>query len=285
MRVDKKIIYGAIGMVALLIGVSFAFMGGGEDQPGSGTGSNLEAKKHRPARNLRRLPSSAKQTSRKSAKNIKVEPREKPKIIFLDDEEEKELTELAHKVLASLQAALDAEDFEQIRQILEMARSAPKGSLGRSTQGMPVALRKRIVEALGWFSAQGLPELVEFLADADPDVYQMAVDQFEQALSDISLGDRDRAEIVKMASKVLTDRDVLERIFMEIPNMRNSVIVPTIKEICANGTPEAKELMPDTIEFATGEDNIVTTEDLDDWQRRNPDGPDDDDLFGPIKTD
>lgn len=272
-------------MVALLIGVSFAFMGGGEDQPGSGTGSNLEAKKHRPARNLRRLPSSAKQTSRKSAKNIKVEPREKPKIIFLDDEEEKELTELAHKVLASLQAALDAEDFEQIRQILEMARSAPKGSLGRSTQGMPVALRKRIVEALGWFSAQGLPELVEFLADADPDVYQMAVDQFEQALSDISLGDRDRAEIVKMASKVLTDRDVLERIFMEIPNMRNSVIVPTIKEICANGTPEAKELMPDTIEFATGEDNIVTTEDLDDWQRRNPDGPDDDDLFGPIKTD
>ena len=274
-------------MVVLLIGVGFAFMGGDKDRTGSDTNSNLEVRKHRPAKNLRRLPLSAKakQERRKSAKSIKVEPREKPKIIFLDDEEEKELTELAHKVLASLQAALDAEDFEQIRQILEMARSAPKGSLGRSTQGMPVALRKRIVEALGWFSAQGLPELVEFLADADPDVYQMAVDQFEQALSDISLGDRDRAEIVKMASKVLTDRDVLERIFMEIPNMRNSVIVPTIKEICANGTPEAKELMPDTIEFATGEDNIVTTEDLDDWQRRNPDGPDDYDLFGPIKTD
>ena len=172
MMADKKLIYGAIGMVVLLIGVGFAFMGGSKDRTGSSTNSNSEVRTHRQAKNLRRLPLSAKakQERRKSAKSFKVEPREKPKIIFLDDEEEKELTELAHKVLASLQAALDAEDFEQIRQILEMARSAPKGSLGRSTQGMPVALRKRIVEALGWFSAQGLPELVEFLADADPDV-------------------------------------------------------------------------------------------------------------------
>ena len=271
-------------MVALLIGVGFAFMGGGENQPGSGTGSNLEAKKHRPARNLRRLPSSArtKQTSRKSAKNIKVEPREKPKMLFLEDEEEKELTDLARKVLASLQAALDAEDFEQIKQIFEMARAAPKGSLGKSTRGMPVALRKKMIDALGWFGAQALPEMVEYLSDDNPDVAQMALDQFVMALSDISLGDRARAKIVTMASSVLTDPDALGQIFIEISNMRNSEAANTIYSIGDSGTPQAKAMLPETIEFITGEEGITTVEGLEEWLKRNPDGPDDEALYGPI---
>ena len=286
MRVDKKLIYGAIGMIVLLIGVGFAFMGGGENRSDSNTNSNSEVRKHRPLRDFRRSSSSAKmkQDRRKFAKSIKLESREKPKMFFLDDEEEKELTDLARKVLSSLQAALDAEDFEQIKQIFEMARSAPKGSLGKSVQGMPVALRKKMIEALGWFGAQGMPEIVEYLADADPDVYQMAVDQFELALSDISLGDRDRAAIVVMASQVLTDRDVLERIFMEISNMRPTVMVSAIEAICANGTSEAKELMPETITFATGEDNIETKEDLRDWLADNPDDPDADTFYGPAQT-
>lgn len=272
-------------MVVLLIGVGFAFMGGGENQSDSNPNSNLEVKKHRPVKNLRRLSSSAKtrQERRKSAKSIKLEPREKPKMFFLDDEEEKELTDLARKVLASLQAALDAEDFEQIRQILEMARSAPKGSLGKSVQGMPVVLRKKMIEALSWFGAQALPEMVEYLADENPDVAQMALDQFVMALSDVTLGDRARASIVVMASSVLTDPDALGQIFIEISNMRNSVAANTIFSICESGTPQAKAMMPETITFITGEENIETVEALEKWVEKNPDNADDEDLYGPIK--
>jgi hypothetical protein len=287
MMVDRKLIYGAIGMVALLIGVGFAFMGGGDNPSGSDTSSKSEVRKHQSAKNLRRLPSSAKtkQERRKSAKSIKVEPREKPKMLFLEDEEEKELTDLARKVLASLQAALDAEDFEQIKQIFEMARSAPKGSLGKYTEGMPVALRKKMVDALGWFGAQALPEMVEYLGDDNSDVSQMALDQFVMALSDVSLGDRARAKIVVMASSVLKDPDALGQIFIEISNMRNSEAANTIYSICDSGTPEAKAMMPETIEFITGEEGITTVEGLEEWVKKNPDGADDEDLYGPIKVD
>ena len=97
--------------------------------------------------------------------------------------------------------------------------------------------------------------------------------------------DRERAKIVSLASTVLTDTDALEQIFMEISNMRNSVAANTIFTICQDGTPEAKRLIVDTMEFVTGEDNIKTVEDLERWLTENPDGPDDEDLYGPMDAD
>ena len=219
--------------------------------------------------------------ARKSAKTV----REKPKMLELDDEEMGELTDLAKKLLLSLQAALDAEDFAQIQSIIAMIENSPKGVLSKSSVGIPVYMRRKLVEALGWFGAEGMPEIVDFLGDENPEVAEAAMDQFELALEDVSLGDRAKAEIVIMASKVLHDGDALERIFMEISNMRNSVAAETLVQICANGTEEAKALMPDTIGFVTGEDGIVTVEDLEKWLAANPDGEYDDDLYGPMDVD
>lgn len=207
---------------------------------------------------------------------------EKPNLLLFDEGELAELTDLARKFLASLQAGLDAEDFEQIKAIVAMVQDSPKGVLSRHSEGMPVVMRRRIVEALGWFGAKGMPEMVDFLGDVEPEVVEAAMAQFELALEDISLGDRARAEIVVMASKALHDSDALDRIFMEISNMRNSVAAQTLVDICSGGTDEARALMPDTIEFVTGEDNIRTVEDLERWLDANPDGPDDEDLYGPM---
>lgn len=41
--------------------------------------------------------------------------------------------------------------------------------------------------------------------------------------------------------------------------------------------------MPEQIEFFTGEDNLSTVEDVENWLQNNPDGPDDDDLYGGFK--
>jgi len=208
--------------------------------------------------------------------------REKPNVLELDDEEQLELTELSKKVLAALQAALDDEDFGRIQSILAMVKGSPKGSLSRKSEGMPVFMRKKMIEAAGWFGAQSLPELVEFLGDVDSDVAEAAAAQFELALEDISLGDKDRAQIVSLASKAIHDSDTLERIFMEISNMRNSVAAQTLVDICQQGTEEARALMPETIEFITGEENITTVEGLQQWLDANPDGEYDDDLYGPM---
>jgi len=227
----------------------------------------------------------AKATGRsrlRKASAIAVEERVKPNIVTLDDDEDKELTDLAKKVLASLQAALDSNDLEQIRAILASVKDSPKGSLSRLVDGMPVALRKRLVEALGWFGNAAIPDMMEFLADTDAEVAQMTADQFQLALEDISLGDRERADIVTAASQVITDEGFLEMFFMEISNMRNSVAAQTLVDICQTGTEEAKQIIPETIEFVTGEDNIETVEDIERWLDENPDGPDDDDLYGPM---
>ena len=289
MKLGAKSKYGVIGLIIVLVGAEIAFMSmNGGDAPSDSGRATVEKGTDKPRKksSSRRL---AKKRNLKGArgaseKDIKLVTREKPSM-FLDDEEEKELTDLARKVLASLQAALDNEDFDQIRQILEMAQHASKGSLGRYTEGMPVALRKKLIEAISWFGAQGLPELIGFIADENEEVAQMALDQFEQALSDVSLGDRDRAKIVSLASTVLTDTDALEQIFMEISNMRNSEAANTIFTICQDGTPEAKKLIIDTMAFVTGEDNIKTVEDLQKWVKENPDGEYDDDLFGPMAPD
>ena len=223
---------------------------------------------------------------RGAAKRVDV-VREKPKMLEVDEEEMDELTDLAKKLLVSLQAALDAEDFEQIKSILAMIENSPRGVLSKTANGIPVYLRRKLVEALGWFGAEGMPEIVDFLGDENQEVAEAAIEQFELALEDITLGDRARAEIVAMASKALHDRDALERIFMEISNMRNSVAVPVLVDICKNGTDEARELMPETISFVTGTDEgeIVTVDDIQKWLGENPDGEDDEDLYGPMDVD
>ena len=275
----------ATGAVLLCAVVGLALLFGGNTQDKAKTAETTEMRQNiaKERRNAKKQRVRSKQ--RETARSLKSESRQKPNLVMLEDVEERELTDLARKVLASLQAALDSEDYEQIVHIYSMAQNAPKGSLGKTTDGMPVALRKKMIEALGWFGAKALPEMVGYLGDDNPDVAQMALDQFVMALSDISLGDRARASIVTMASSVLTDSDALEQIFAEIPNMRNSVAANTIYSICDSGTPEAKAMMPETIEFITGEEDITTVEDLQKWLDENPDGPDDEDLYGPIEVD
>ena len=209
---------------------------------------------------------------------------EKPRLIALFEDEEAKLNEFSRQVLAELQAALDAEDFNEVRRLVEkLLERPPDPKFGDA--GVAALLRRSAVDALGWFGAKGLPELVGLLADENPEIAQASLDQFNLALEDISLSDYERADIISMAAKVLTDIDGLEMMFMEINNMRHSVGAGLLVDICLNGTDAAKSLMKDQIEFFTGEDNIVTVEDIEKWLAANPDDPDDDDLYGGFKDD
>ena len=285
MKLDTKTLVISLALLVVLgIGLYFKLsctekdVGGGDEILRSRRIGDADSK------TLRKKSRTEFKQSRMAAHRLK-EGRAKLQLQALEDEEERELTDLAKKVLASLQAALDADDIMQVRAVLATVRNAPKGSLSQFAEGMPVALKKRLIEALGWFGGGGLAEMLEFLADDNADVRQMAADQFVQALQDIELGDRERSEIVSMASKVLTDDDTLDMMFMEISNMRNSVAAQTLINICYEGTEAAKAKMPETIEFVTGEENITTVEDLQKWLDENPDGPDDEDLYGPMKLD
>jgi len=225
----------------------------------------------------RRMQARREKTVKPDAKSHAV--RVKPRMFQLDDDEEAKLNEFSRSILRDLQSALDSENFARVSKLVaKMLETPPDPKFGK--EGVHTLLRRKAVEALGWFGAKAMPELVAMLGDADPEIVQATFDQFSLALEDISLSDYERADIVTMAAKVLTNADDLEMLFMEINNMRPSVGVGALVEICLEGTDAAKAQMPEAIEFFTGEDNITTVEDMENWLAKNPDDPDADDFYG-----
>jgi len=211
---------------------------------------------------------------------------EKPEF-DLEDNEFKDLTEFQRAVMLQLRSALDSNDLKAVvaavQKMREMGmREAKMAGRGSWVHYVPVAMRKAAVDSLGWFGSESLPEIVEFLADPDSDISQLAASQFEQAMQDPSFGDKDRAAVIKMVSSVLTDESMVDWMCMEINNMRHSVGIDTLLYMSENGTDAVRAKVPESMEFFTGEDSIKTHDDANNWLNENPDDSDDDELYGPI---
>ena len=280
-----KAAYYWIGLPLVLAGMFFCwrYLSSENEQSAPNQTSHSTKSRDPRARRMRRQSRDAQMAARRarSAANQSVtEVRVKPVLLELEATEEAELTELGRKLLKDLQAALDAENFQEVSRLAANLQDV-RTAYG-TDEAIPALLRRRVIEALGWFGAAAVSDLIMYLSDTNPDVMQMALDQLMLALEDISLGDRDRAGIIKQMATVLTDEDGLEQMMLEISNMRNSVGIETIVDIFANGTPQAVAKMPETLQFFTGEDNIATVEDAEEWYRQNPDGEYDEDLYGPM---
>ena len=203
---------------------------------------------------------------------------EKPNMFKLDTSEEDSLTPEMKQLLADLQAELDADNGKGVARLAEKVLV----EMRKNGANVPPFVRSKAVEALGWFLPDTLADLMAFLADSDPGVLQDALAQFDSAIDDPSLSDRELAEVVKICSKVIKDEDALDSLFMAVETgMRNSVAISTYKYIMDYGTPEAKERVAASIDDFTGEEGIVTKEGLDEWynQEGNQDDEDDEDFY------
>lgn len=236
-----------------------------------------------------------------AAKAVRIRPqetsipqveKEKP-LLLLTAQEEAELTELQKKIISDIQEALDEEDLATLTEVVsrlqeQIARAEAnvRPGAGRAELAahiaacVPKSIRMKAIEALGWFGAEALPELVGYMADPDPEVVQYTYAQFEQAIMDITLSDRDRADIVVMASRVLSDQVTLDNMMMQIFDMRHSVALGTILEVAEVGTPEASGKMTEVMELYTGEKGIKTEKQAAAWLEENPDGEFDEDFYG-----
>lgn len=208
----------------------------------------------------------------------------KPRI-DLDADEFAGLNELQREVMRNLQDALDADDFERVKFAISRIREmgfamARKGGRTDWMRYVPLIMRQKAVESAGWFGADAMPELVEFLADPDADVAQQAMDWFEQAMQDFSLSDYEKSDIIKSVCQIVTDEDFVDWMFTEAQNSRHSVGIDTFLYINQNGTDVAKGKVAENIEFFTGEDDIQTEADAVKWLEENPDDPDDDEFYG-----
>lgn len=200
--------------------------------------------------------------------------RERPSLV---DDGDVELTELQKSVLDELRIALDEDDVVKLRSVIrKFNEPESKGGLAGD---VPKVLRSHAITALGWFGSVAALDLIEFMADADPEIEDEAFAQFEMALDDWDVSDYERASILKTVMQALHDTDRIDMMLMTLSNMRNSVKGQAVIDILGSGTPEAKEVMQEQIEFYTDFD-VKDANAVAEWIKNNPDDEWDDEFYG-----
>lgn len=221
---------------------------------------------------------SSKRNNRWAAKISESQnEREKPNLTLTEDEEAMLSAEMK-KVLADLRRAVDQDNRKAVSKLAEQILVTMRKN---GDDAVPPFVRSKAIEAIGFFLPDSLADLAGFMADSDPEVLEEAMSQFELAIDDPDLGDRELSSILKTFSKVLTDPDAIDSFFMGIESdMRNSVAVETYKYVAENGSDAIKNRIWESVEDFTGEDYIKSVKDLEDWLSQNPDDPDDEDFYG-----
>ncbi len=211
-----------------------------------------------------------------------VSTRDKPDM--LDDlDDETNLTAAERAILVELQDGLDANSLRRVARTVEKIQKLQRE---KGMDAVPVVLRSKAVEALGWFTPDSLTELIGFMADSDPEVLEDVMSHFESAIDDCEIGDKGLSEILKTVARVLDNEDALDSFFMGIESdMRNSVAVSTYKEILLTGTEAVKARVWESVADFTGEEDINTVQKLEDWLKENPDDEDDEELYGGASKD
>ena len=279
MNSNAKIALTVAGALVLGAGSMWVFMGGVKDDPAQGktlVSRRIKSGKAKPG------AKQGAQRKKKGATALKIaisnQKRLKPSFA-LGEEEEKKLTEEQRRIIEEIRAALRADDFKTLMRLVRKMQASNEWP-----DGIPKAVKLAAVDALGWFGGNCLPELVAFLADADNDVISATVDAWEDAIAECE-ADYEVADQVKFACKVVRNAESMDSILSEIPNMRHSVGISTIKEVLANGNDVAKAQIQEIIDDFTGETGITTAEQLDEWLAKNPDDPDDEAMYGKLTDD
>ena len=205
---------------------------------------------------------------------------ERPDVSADDGDDEAKLTPQQRAALKELQSALDEDDIKAVRRALDkmIATVSSDGSLA----GLPVTLRTRALEALGWFGKNAVTDLVPFLADPDSAVSEDAFEKFQMAIGECD-DDGEKSLIVKTMMRALSDGEQIDTMLNNLNDMRNTVKADTIVSILTDGTDKARQIMMDQLGDYTDSD-VSTMEDLKRWVAENPDEDDADEIYGVRQT-
>lgn len=280
----KYIIVSVVVVVAVVAAVAFFALRGGESaEPQNKPKVSESPRDKRGNRDRVRRGSQVvrkKGLKGKVAESGAVKVAKKKPTFALDDDDEANLNEEQRKMIEAIRAALSDEDRKTVLKLVNRLQKSPEWP-----DGIPKSIKLAAIEALGWFGSSCLPELAGFLADADGEVVEAAIDRYEEMLGDFELSDRERANILVEASKIINDAEAMDSMLFELNNMRHSVAVDTIKRLMVEGNAATKSILPENVEFYTGEEGMDSPEKLDEWYKQNPDEEDDEEFYGGTKDD
>jgi len=185
-----------------------------------------------------------------------------------DDDEEDKRTPAEKSLAERIEKALDEENLEMAVSCADEAQSCAV-----------TEIRQAMVETLGWFGEKALPELTPFLADADEDVRDSAMNEWTTALSSIE-DEKAKIGIVELAMGVLHDEDALESISSEYIGVDEKLAVESLARIITAGKSAAGvEKAKETYEFVTG-DEWMGVDDAARWVAEEYEPPNQADVSG-----
>ena len=237
----KSVISCLVGLLCVLaIVIAVLRYEGSPSKVDIGSGDRDEVSSRKPSKKSSVIPASSQR------KRPKVANPSKP-VLDLgvdDDDDEEDRRTPAEKALAErIEKSLDEEDLEMAVSCADEAQSCAV-----------TEIRQAMVETLGWFGEKALPELTPFLADADEDVRDSAMNEWTTALSSIE-DEKAKIGVVELAMGVLKDEDALESISSEYIGVDEKLAVESLSRIITAGKSAAGvEKAKETYEFVTGDE-------------------------------
>ena len=273
MDIRKISIFAGAALAAVIVVVlSFPDSKDSADREDEKTLKSVASRKNQAKSKVDRKFRSSKKDGRVKATPVRTE---RPKFDIPPGEEEN-LTALQRKLLEEIRAALRQDDYRKLMRLVHKMQASDEWP-----DGIPKAIKKAALDALGWYGSKCLPEIVNFLGDADAEVVADATSQWEDAIAECD-SDREISKQVQLAARVVNESESMESILEEAQNMRHSVAVETFKDVLANGDALAKQMVLEQISDYTGDETITTAEQLDEWLEANPDDPGDEEMYGGI---
>ena len=186
------------------------------------------------------------------------------------DDDGKPFDQPDQKLMSMMEQAFDEDDVEILAAVAEVA------ILSKNKE-----VRENIVRSLGWHGSRTLVEMTPFLSDPDPEIAELAHDEWMNSLQDIE-DDGVKAGVIEMALRSLADKDMLEDVASELTGIDDLKAIQTIANIMDTGGA-AVPFVDEAYADITGEDHWTTFEAAEAWLQENysdPDALDDDGAAG-----
>ena len=179
------------------------------------------------------------------------------KMLSIEDDDD-DMSPADRRLLTAIEDGRNDDDLDKILAVL------PDASASTNTE-----VRSELVDALGVLGVPAMNYLLPFMADADDDVRQSAIDSWTSSLGDVE-DEKIKAELIAAVVQVLNDEDALESITSELIGMDEKIALQVLVDVIEGGKApkQAVAAAREQYEFLTG-DEYTTVEDANKWLAEN----------------
>jgi len=172
------------------------------------------------------------------------------------DDERADLSPADRKTLKMIEKAMEDEDIK----ILKAA--VPAAAKSKSDE-----VRSETVDALAWFGAKTMDDLLPFLADPNEDIAENAFNGWTAALGEVEDESR-KCAMIEEVMQILTNEESQETLVMELNNCEDILALQSVVNLIQCGNPSAVKVALGHYEFMTGEE-FTTLEAAEAWAAEN----------------